>query len=183
MKKDNGWVPLTTMLKFNRLAAISDDVETIGAALRDSHLIDLSDDNQKIRRNPELPLPENTLEYWQEIKRRTVYVVFHINKSSFLKINFNQFQKGFPQESSLDEIAEFLGQFGTTQNIVMRKTKGSKETAKIFKGSVFATYSTQEEAKQMAAKEELKFKGEHPLTNIMQDQVNFWMIDLICKYF
>lgn len=58
----------------------------------------------------------------------------------------------------------------------MRKTKGGKETPKIFKGSVFATYSTQEEAKQMAAKEELKFKDEHPLTNIMQDQVYFWMI-------
>jgi lupus La protein len=64
------------MLKFNRLAAITKDIDIIAASLHDSHLIDLSDDNLKIRRSPDVPLPENTLEYWQEIKRRTVYLVF-----------------------------------------------------------------------------------------------------------
>lgn len=63
------------MLKFNRLAALTTDLDLITAALKDSHLIDVSDDSAKIRRNPEVPLPENTLEYWQEIKRRTVYMV------------------------------------------------------------------------------------------------------------
>ena len=63
------------MLKFNRLAAITTNIDTIVDALRSSHLIDLSEDNQKIRRNPEVPLPDNTLEYWQEVKRRTVYLV------------------------------------------------------------------------------------------------------------
>ncbi|KAL3072781.1 hypothetical protein niasHS_017755 [Heterodera schachtii] len=154
MKKDDGWVSLTTMLKFNRLAALSTDLDQITSALKDSHLIDVSDDNVKIRRNPEEPLPENTLEYWQEIKRRTVYL------------------KGFPQESTLDEIAKFVGKFGEVKNILMRKTRGSKETPKVFKGSVFATFVDQEQAKKLASVKDLKFKDEYAMVNKMQE--DYW---------
>lgn len=154
MKKDNGWIPLSTMLKFNRLATITTNLDSITKALQNSSLVDISEDNQKIRRSIEVPLPDNSLEYWQEIKRRTVYM------------------KGFPQDLTLDDIAAFVGQFGTTQNIVMRKTKGGKETPRIFKGSVFVTYSNQEEAKKLAAIEELKFKDTHELIHMMQD--DYW---------
>lgn len=68
-------IPLSTMLKFNRLNALTQDVYTIAAALKDSSIVEVSEDSEKIRRSPEVPLPDNTLEYWQEIKRRTVYVV------------------------------------------------------------------------------------------------------------
>ena len=68
-------ISLETMLKFNRLAKISDDTAKIADALVDSKLIEVSDDKTKIRRSLDVPLPENTLEYWQEIKTRTVYVV------------------------------------------------------------------------------------------------------------
>ena len=54
----------------------------------------------------------------------------------------------------------------------MRHTKGSKETPRIFKGSAFVTYSTQEQAKQVAALGELKFKGEHELVHLTQD--DYW---------
>lgn len=159
MKKDNTWITLSTMLKFNRLASITTDVDLVAAALRDSHLVEVSDDCQKIRRNPDLPLPENTLEYWQEIKRRTVYM------------------KGFPSETTLDEIAEFMGRFGTPQNIIMRKTKGGKETPRIFKGSVFVTYEDQQQAKKLAAMKELKFKENQPAEQPMlqvQMQDDYW---------
>lgn len=88
MKKDQGckWcnlgfiyvclgIELETMLKFNRLAKISSDINEIATALADSSLVEVNEDQNKIRRSPEVPLPSNTLEYWQEIKRRTVYVV------------------------------------------------------------------------------------------------------------
>jgi len=68
-------VPLSTMLKFNRLANLTEDINEIANALKQSSLVELSEDNEKIRRSQDHPLPENTLEYWQEIKRRTVYVV------------------------------------------------------------------------------------------------------------
>ena len=63
------------MLKFPSLATITDDVAKIANALQESHLIELSEDKARIRRNQEIPLPENTLEYWQDIRKRTVYVV------------------------------------------------------------------------------------------------------------
>uniref|UniRef100_A0A914HNP9 Uncharacterized protein n=1 Tax=Globodera rostochiensis TaxID=31243 RepID=A0A914HNP9_GLORO len=154
MKKDDGWVPLTTMLKFNRLAALTTDLDQITSALKDSHLIDVSEDSAKIRRSPEEPLPENTLEYWQEIKRRTVYL------------------KGFPQDINLDEIAEVVEKYGEVKNILMRKTKAGKETPKVFKGSVFVTFVDQEQAKRFAAVKDLKFKGEHELVNKMQE--DYW---------
>lgn len=63
------------MLKFKRLAQISSDPEIIGESLKHSKLMQVSEDGSKIRRNPEVPLPENSLEYWQVVKRRTVYIV------------------------------------------------------------------------------------------------------------
>ena len=68
-------IPLTTMLKFNRLSKLTTDIDEIANALQNSELIEISPDKSKIRRNPEVPLPDDTLEYWQEIKRRTVYLV------------------------------------------------------------------------------------------------------------
>lgn len=68
-------VQLTTMLKFKRLAQISSDPRTIADSLKHSKLMQVSEDGSKIRRNPEIPLPENSLEYWQVVKRRTVYIV------------------------------------------------------------------------------------------------------------
>ncbi|KAF7638700.1 hypothetical protein Mgra_00001782 [Meloidogyne graminicola] len=154
MKKDNGWIPLSTMLKFNRLAALTKDIDNIAASLKNSHLIDISDDNLKIRRNPEVPMPENTLEYWQEIKRRTVYL------------------KGFPLETTLDEISEFVNKFGIVENVLMRKTKVGKETPRMFKGSVFATFKDKDDAKRLADITDLKFKDEFVLINKMQD--TYW---------
>lgn len=63
------------MLKFNRLAQLTTDIAKIAAALEPSELLEVSEDKLKIRRSLEVPLPDNTLEYWQEIKRRTAYVV------------------------------------------------------------------------------------------------------------
>lgn len=68
-------VQLTTMLKFKRLAQISSNPKVIGESLKHSKLMQVSEDGSKIRRNPEIPLPENSLEYWQVVKRRTVYIV------------------------------------------------------------------------------------------------------------
>lgn len=66
------------MLSFNRLKQLSEDSNKIADVLQNSELIEVSDDKTKIRRSPEFPLPDNTLEYWQEIKSRTVYVVSYI---------------------------------------------------------------------------------------------------------
>ena len=48
------------MLKFQRLSKISDNGETILKALKQStdNLLEVDVENKKIRRNPEVPLPE-----------------------------------------------------------------------------------------------------------------------------
>ncbi|VDP02863.1 unnamed protein product [Heligmosomoides polygyrus] len=80
MKVDDGWVPIKTLLTFNRLASITTDVDVISNAVKasGSEIISVSEDGQKIRRNTGNPLPENSLEYWQKIKHCTVYMTLEI---------------------------------------------------------------------------------------------------------
>ena len=56
------------MLKFQRLNKISDNGETILKALKQStdNLLEVDIENKKIRRNPEVPLPEkvNKINDW-----------------------------------------------------------------------------------------------------------------------
>ncbi|KAF1769400.1 hypothetical protein GCK72_001217 [Caenorhabditis remanei] len=153
IKEDDGWVPITTMLNFNRLAAISKDTEKIANAIKSSgsEIVTVSEDNQKIRRNAENPVPENSLEYWQKIKHRTVYM------------------KGFNTDTQLDDIIQWANQFGETENVLMRRLKPGDRT---FKGSVFITYKTREEA-EAAQKADAKF-GETELTKMMQDE--YWTL-------
>lgn len=68
-------IPLTTMIKFNRLKQLSSDFDVIRTALKKSPngLIEVSEDGEKIRRTKDIP--ENSLEYWQAVKGRTAYVV------------------------------------------------------------------------------------------------------------
>jgi lupus La protein len=150
MKKDNGWIELTTMLKCNRLAQLTTDTEKIATALQPSELIDVSDDKLKIRRSPDAPLPDNTLEYWQEIKRRTAYV------------------KGFDPDTKLDEIQSFLAPYGDVKNVVMRRLK----QVKTFKGSVFATFVDRETAEKFVKDETSSTYNEKPLVKMLQD--DYW---------
>uniref|UniRef100_A0A914S117 RRM domain-containing protein n=1 Tax=Parascaris equorum TaxID=6256 RepID=A0A914S117_PAREQ len=121
------------MIKFNRLAQMSTDVDVIAEALGHSKLIEVSDDKAKIRRDPKLALPENSLEYWQSIKHRTVYI-----EKILLK-------KGFKVDSTLDEIQNFVKQFGEVDNVLMRREKGAERR---FKGSVFVTFKTRDLSEQ-----------------------------------
>ncbi|EJW81447.1 La domain-containing protein [Wuchereria bancrofti] len=150
IKKDDGWVQLTTMLKFKRLAQISSDPKIIGESLKHSKLIQVSEDGSKIRRSPEAPLPENSLEYWQVVKRRTVYI------------------KGFGRDTKLDDILNFVKQFGSVENVMMRREKSEKRA---FKGSVFVTYKNQEIAEAFVNSDTKQFNG-NELLKMMQN--DYW---------
>uniref|UniRef100_A0A7E4VJ83 Lupus La protein n=1 Tax=Panagrellus redivivus TaxID=6233 RepID=A0A7E4VJ83_PANRE len=150
MKKDHGWVPIDVLLTFNRLKQITTDKKVIAAALANSEVVDVHEDGEKVRRNPDVPLPENSLEFWQEIKSRTAYV------------------KGFEPTTTLDEIVEFLKPFGNVQNVVMRKTK----VTKLFKGSIFATFDDVETAQKFVNSEDAKTWNEKELIRMMQN--DYW---------
>lgn len=134
---DNGWVPLKTMVTFNRLSKLSTDFGKIFEALKKSKtgLLELDEENGKIRRSPDKALPDVTDEYKNAIKKRSVYI------------------KGFPTDTTLDDIKEWLDSHGSVENIQMRRT-----LQKAFKGSVFAVFNTDDSLKTFLEKKGLKFK-------------------------
>jgi lupus La protein len=150
MKKDHGWIPLDVLLTFNRLKQLTTDKAAIVAAVKDSELVDVSEDSEKVRRNPAVPIPENSLEFWQEVKTRTVYI------------------KGFPPETTLDDIMEFLKPHGEIVNVIMRRLKESKA----FKGSIFATFKDKESAENFVKSEETQKFKDIDLIRMMQN--DYW---------
>ncbi|XP_013181347.1 PREDICTED: la protein homolog [Papilio xuthus] len=127
---DDGWVPLDVLTKFNRLAKLSTDIEVIANALAKSTsgLLEISDDNKKVRRNPELPIPEMNEERRKEMMARTVYA------------------KGFPKDSTLDDLLKFFKDYDGVENIIMRRYQDRQTKKRHFKGSVFLTFKTKEQA-------------------------------------
>jgi len=158
-KYNQGWVRLKTMLTFRRLAEISTDVAEIAAAIKKSKagLIAVSEDNSKIRRDPAIPLPENTDESRKLLEARTVYA------------------KGFDKENTtLDELLDHFNK--TNPNVVsiqMRKRADIKGKKKVwhFKGSVFISFKTEEGAKEFVDNKGFKYK-DFPL--VIKFQKNYF---------
>jgi len=144
-KTDDGWVSMETMLKFKRLLEISSDKDVITSALKKSKadLMEVAEDSTKIRRNPEIPLPENTVESKAALEARTVYV------------------KGFDNDNTtLDELLDFFNE--TNSNVVsiqMRNYSVGKGKEKVwkFKGSIFVTFKTPESATEFVENKEWKY--------------------------
>ena len=157
-KADSGWVSMDTMLKFKRLLELSNDAAAIVTALKKSKagLMEVAEDNSKIRRNPEIPLPENTVESKALLEARTVYV------------------KGFDQESTtLDELLDFFNDTNTNVvSIQMRNYsvgKGKDKEWK-FKGSIFITFKTSDAAAEFVNNKEWTYKDKEM---IMKFQKNY----------
>merc|ERR1719318_553452 len=133
-------------MKFKRLADISTDTAEIVAAIKKSKagLIAVAEDNSKIRRDPAIPLPENTEESRKLLEARTVYA------------------KGFDKENTtLDELLDHFNE--TNPNVVsiqMRNWSDKKGKEKVwhFKGSVFITFKTEEAAKEFVENKDFKYK-------------------------
>merc|ERR1719209_1907470 len=136
------------MLKFKRLSDLSKDEKVIVEALKQSKagLLEVSEDGSKIRRDPAIPLPENTEESRKLLEARTAYA------------------KGFPKESTtLDELIEYYNESNPdVVSIQMRNycEKKGKEKVWKFKGSIFLTFKTEEAAKAFVEKEE-KFQKDY----------------------
>ncbi|XP_028250104.1 lupus La protein [Parambassis ranga] len=149
LQLDDGWVTLETMLKFNRLKCLTTESSIIVAALQKSNtgLLEISEDKTKIRRSPTKPLPEQNDEYKDALKHKSVYM------------------KGFPLETTLDEIQEWLNEKGTIENIQMRRN-----LQKQFKGSVFICFDTEESSKQFLERSDIKsFKDNEMLVLSRED--------------
>lgn len=138
--KDDGWVSLSTMLKFKRLAALSDDAAVIVAALdkSDEGLVEIHEDRERIRRHPERPLPEKNEETRKEVISRTAYI------------------KGFPLDMEMPAFLEFFKAFPKVANVVIRKYLDKPTKTYKSKGSVFATFTTREQCAAFLSQEIVK---------------------------
>lgn len=143
IKKNEGYVPFDVLLTFKRLASISTDVEEIVSALKkaEDDLLELSEDNLKVRRNPERAVPEYNEEVRKALMSRTAYA------------------KGFPLDSEIGELLDFFGTFEEkVENLTMRKYLDKPTKTYKFKGSVFVTFKTTDDLNVFLAKEKVTYK-------------------------
>ncbi|BFY97835.1 hypothetical protein BsWGS_00875 [Bradybaena similaris] len=142
IQEDDGWVTIDSMLNFNRLKQLTDNAQMICEAVKKSSsgLMEVSEHEDKIRRSPSKPLPDDTKESREEINARTV------------------FAKPFPLDVKLDDLLEFFEGYGQLDNVFMKRHFQKKT----LKGSVLVTFSNKEDAAKFVNEEETKFK-EQPL--------------------
>lgn len=127
--KDDGWIPLSVLITFKRLQSLTTDFEMIIGALKKSQsgLIEIDENDKKIRRDPKRPVPSSQAELDLALRTRTVFV------------------KGFPKSDAvnIDKLLVFFEKFGSIESIQMKKQFKSKD----FSGAVFVVFSTEEKAK------------------------------------
>ncbi|KAF6215577.1 hypothetical protein GE061_010333 [Apolygus lucorum] len=145
VKLNDGWIDLETMIKFKRLAQITTDFGEICSALKksDSGLIEVNDDNTKIRRSPHVPLPEMNEGRRKEIMARSAYV------------------RRFPTDYKIDDILLWSSTNAPEyENVVMRNYHDKAENKWCFKGSVYITFKTQEACKKFVEGEAVTVNDE-----------------------
>lgn len=151
--KDEGWVPLATMLTFKRLAALSTDPNVIVDALNksDEGLVEISENRERIRRHPERPLPEKNEETRKEIITRTAYV------------------KGFPIDIEMADYIEFFDNYEKVTNIVVRKYLDKPTKLYKPKGSVFVTFATVEQCAEFLKLDKVEFRDAALIKKLQSD--------------
>lgn len=160
IKLDDGWVPFETLIKFNRLAKLSTDLDVIAAAVKKSKkgLLEVSEDSKKVRRNPSHVLPEMNEARRKELINRSLYV------------------KGFPAEVELDTILQYFAKYMKVDQVIMRRYQDKAEKKWIFKGSVFAVFPSVEDAEKFLKLENLKYEDSDLIvkwqTDYMEEKKN-----------
>lgn len=118
------FVPIATLLTFNRLKALTTDAEYIAEALKSSNVVEVSSCGSKVRRTSELN-PIDTS------KDRTVYI------------------KGYPIDDpsvTIEEIARIFSEHGKVLMVRLRKDQNGA-----FKGSCFVEFESEDGMKAAVA--------------------------------
>ncbi|XP_074598176.1 lupus La protein homolog [Brevipalpus obovatus] len=123
LEKNGGWIPIETLLTFNRLKALTTDPKCIAKVVQSSQLLQISEDGTKVRRSPDLPLPERG-EYRDQVLQRTLHI------------------KGFPLDSQFDSLWSYCSNFGPLESLSMRRTR----VENMFKGCILAVYKSATDA-------------------------------------
>jgi len=137
-KTDDGWVKISVLLTFKRLAAISNDSTEIASAIKNATdtILEVDEANEKIRRKHDCAVPVADQEFLNELIERSVYC------------------KGFPKTTTMDELLDFAATFGDK---VITKVTPRRLKTKEFKGTLYFTFNTKEEAENFLKKESVKY--------------------------
>ncbi|XP_031640467.1 la protein homolog [Contarinia nasturtii] len=152
IEKNEGWVAITTLTTFKRLAALTTDVKEIIDALdkSDSGLLEINAARDSVRRHPENPLPERNEETRKEIISRSAYV------------------KGFPKEMEMPEFIEFFKDYPKVVHVTIRKYLDKPTKTYKSKGSAFVTFSTREQCAAFLS-QDVKHKDTELITKWQSD--------------
>ncbi|XP_060876233.1 la protein homolog [Metopolophium dirhodum] len=139
IKNDDGWVKIDVLLTFKRLASLSKDSAVIAQAVKNAtdSILEVSESGEKIRRKAECAVPVADQEFLNEMIARSIYC------------------KGFPRTATMDELLEFASTFG--DKIITKVTPRRLKT-KEFKGTLYFTFNTKEEAEKFLKQESIKYK-------------------------
>lgn len=137
-KADDGWVKISVLLTFKRLAAITKDPAVIASAIKDNTdgILEVDETNEKIRRKLDNAIPVADQEFLNKMIDRSIYC------------------KGFPKTASMDELLEYAATLGdkTVIKVTPRRFK-----TKEFKGSLYLTFNTKEQAENFLKQESVKY--------------------------
>jgi len=139
IKNDDGWVKIDVLLTFKRLASLSKDPAVIAQAIKNAtdSIVEVSESGDKIRRKADIAVPVADQEFLNEMIARSIYC------------------KGFPRTATMDELLEFASTFG--DKIITKVTPRRLKT-KEFKGTLYFTFNTKEEAEKFLKLESVKYK-------------------------
>lgn len=146
LKKDDGWVPLSTLLTFVRLKQLSSDQNRVVQALKEfeSDTIELNEEKKQVRRRKPLP---DVDEYKKQLDARTVHIA------------------GFPTDYNFENLRRFCAQYGEVESVAMRRHFKTR----FFKGCVHVVYKNEEDAKKVLATEVLKCKDRELRSESMEN--------------
>jgi len=137
-KVDDGWVKISVLLTFKRLASITKESSTIISAVKNAtdSILEVDEINEKIRRKTNKTVPVANQEFLNEMIERSIYC------------------KGFPKTATMDELLDFAATFGDKITKVTPRKLKTKE----FKGTLYLTFITKEHAEQFLKQESVKYK-------------------------
>lgn len=118
MKKNSGWVPISTIASFSRMKALTEDLEIIAKALSQSkEMLEVCGETKSVRRRTAVP------------------EIYDLPEKSVLC-------RGFPSDCTLDAIMEFAEKIGPVLAVRMQKDRKTNT----FNGVATVVFAAKEDA-------------------------------------
>jgi len=141
-ESQDGWVYIVTLLTFNRLKALSENIGLIARALKASTFLEVSSDSKRVRRRDQ-SLPGDDQE---ETDSRTLYF------------------EGIPPDASHDDLYSVFSDYGTVQYLSLPRFDDSKKATK---GFGFVEYYSQTHAQNSMSLEGRILPGADSVLQLM----------------